>query len=274
MRRGISFVEVLFVAVAVGLVAALLLPIVAQGRTQAKKSTCIQNMQQIGTGIMLYAQDHDDVLPVTTEKKPKRGFGVHWSQAVQPYLRSSLMFICPQDSAPLDTYGLAPSERLAVPRISYINNYAAIPAHDFYPVPRNILSDPGMLIVIGERRAKTPSGLLFLGWKGTSGFVPGQPCRNLELGADYRRVTFDEAVKMLPKVNSDKDLLITRLNWTAHEKKSNYVFADGHAQTLPLAATLKPTRFLWGERFYARSEDGSECDMGEQKDAPAHPDAH
>lgn len=260
MRRGITAVEVLFATVIVGLLSAFLIPLVGSGKQKAVSVTCLQNMQQIGKALMLYSQDHDEVLPVTTELRPRLSLGRHWSHLVQPYLRSANLFVCPQDGDPLQTYGTQPTSQKAVPRLSYINNYAAIPAHDFYPVPRSVLTDPNSLILIAERRGMTPSGVRFKGWKGTSAFVPAQPCRELTFGAGYRRTSVKEAEAALHTAISDKDLYITRVNWTAHAQRSNYVFADGHARSLTLAQTLAPTAFLWGERFYPRSEEGSECD--------------
>lgn len=260
MRRAFSFVEVLFVVASAGLLAAFFVPILASGKREAKVSTCMENMQQMGRAIMLYTQDHDEVLPVTTELRPKLNLGRHWTFVIQPYLRNANTFVCPQDKEPLETYDLRPTQQKAVPRLSYINNYAAIPAHDFYPVPKNVLTDPGSLILIAERRAMTASGVRFRAWKGASAFWPGQPCRELNFGEGYRRVQPTEAERMLTQALTDKDLLITRVNWTAHDNRSNYVFADGHAQALTLSRTLEPTAFLWGERFYPRSEDGAECD--------------
>lgn len=257
----ISPTEALVSVLAVTMVGSAVYPLLAQGHSRGESSVCLGNMKQIGTSVMLYAQDWDDVLPVTTERKPKKGFGAHWTFIVLPYLRSAETFVCPNDPLP----ALAGFDRKApvdaAPRLSYINNYAAIPAHDFYPVPRSVLTDPGMLILIAERRSATPGGVSLASWKGTSGFVPGQPCHDVRQGSGYRRVDAGLAERWLRRADDDKDLLIIRTHWSAHgEARSNYTFADGHARGMSLAETLDPTSFQWGERFYPRSEPNANCD--------------
>lgn len=261
MKKRISPNEALVAVLAVTMVGSAVYPMLAQGRSQGESSMCLRNMKQIGTSVMLYAQDWDDVLPVTTERKPKKGFGAHWTFIVQPYLRSAETFVCPNDALPALAGVDRDSPVEAAPRLSYINNYAAIPAHDFYPVPRSVLTDPGMLILIAERRSTTPRGVSLATWKGTSGFVPGQPCHDVALGAGYRRVDVGLAERWLREADDDKDLLVIRTHWSAHgETRSNYTFADGHARWMPLAETLDPTSFKWGERFYPRSEPKANCD--------------
>jgi len=261
-RRHISWLEIAGIAVVLGLIGTFLIPVVAQGKSNAQRSKCLANMKQIGAALMMYAEDHDQMLPVTTELKPREGLGAHWSYLVQPYVRSERMFVCPSDTDPAYAYVDEGSSRKRVPLLSYINNYAAIPAHDFNPVPRYALTAPESLILITERRSVTPNGVKLPSWKGTSGFEPGQPCREKQLGSGYRRVTFEEAARVLGDAKTDRDLLIIRVNWDAHDHGSNYVFADGHARWTTLAETLDPTHFLWGERFYPRSEpNATECDQ-------------
>lgn len=262
VRRHLSWLEIGGVTVVVGLVGAFFIPVVAQGKSNAQRSKCLSNMKQIGAALMMYAEDHDQTLPVTTELKPREGLGAHWSYLIQPYVQSEKMFVCPADTDPAYAYVDEGSARKRVPLLSYINNYAAIPAHDFYPVPRYALTAPDSLILITERRSSTPNGVKLPSWKGTSGFEPGQPCRERKLGTGYRRVRFDEAQRVLDEAKTDRDLLIIRVKWDAHDNGSNYVFADGHARWTGLAATLDPTHFLWGERFYPRSEpNATECDQ-------------
>jgi len=261
-RKHISPLEIGGIAVILGLIGAFLIPVVAQGRMSAQRAKCLSNMKQLGAALAMYADDHDQMLPVTTELKPKEGLGAHWSYLIREYVPSERMFVCPGDPNPSYTYIDGSSTRKRVPLISYINNYAAIPAHDFNPVPRYALTAPETLILITERRGITPNGVQLPGWKGTSAFDPGQPCRNKILGRDYRRVSAAEAEQVLKTARTDRDLLIIRVNWDAHDQGSNYVFADGHAHWATLANTLDPAHFLWGERFYPRSEPGAaECDQ-------------
>lgn len=260
--RKLRVTEVLVAIGVAGLAGALAVPLLGNAGDRAGRSKCLANMKQIGAALTMYSEDYDKYLPRTTEERPKHGFGAHWTYLIQPYVRSEEMFVCPSDPSPAYTYIDEASQKKQVPRLSYINNYAAVPAHDFYPVPTYALTDPGSLIVIGERRSHHPRLGRMPGWKGTSGFVPGQPCEDREFGTDYHRVTLAEAQDQFPTVRSDKQLLIVRLEWAAHGDGSNYTFADGHAAHQPLDRTLDPARFEWGERFYPRSMADAHCDGG------------
>ncbi len=258
-RAGLS--EVLASVSVVGLTAALILPLVLKDRQAPARTACMENMKQIGASLLMYSADYDGILPRTTEERPSRGFGAHWTYLIQPYVHSESIFVCPADTSPSYTYQDSGSHRRRVSLLSYINNYAAVPAHDFYPVPVSALTDPASMIVIGERRGRLPDRTELKGWKGMSAFDPGQPCRQLVFGEDYQRTNVQQASRVLKTAKSDKDLLIIRLNWNAHGEVSNYTFVDGHARAQELGRTLEADRFEWGERFYPRSMPEANCDQ-------------
>jgi type II secretory pathway pseudopilin PulG len=65
-RRGAAFTvtELLVCVAIVGLLAAILLPVLAQGRERSKRTRCVGNLRQIGTAVGLYSADHDGNLPI------------------------------------------------------------------------------------------------------------------------------------------------------------------------------------------------------------------
>jgi type II secretory pathway pseudopilin PulG len=61
--RGLTVAELLVVAAVIGILAAMLVPVFATSRDEARTTTCMSNQQQIVNAIRMYMSDHDDTLP-------------------------------------------------------------------------------------------------------------------------------------------------------------------------------------------------------------------
>jgi len=62
-KRGFTLIELLVVIAIIAILAAILFPVFAKAREKARQTSCLNNQRQIATALMLYAQDHDEMLP-------------------------------------------------------------------------------------------------------------------------------------------------------------------------------------------------------------------
>lgn len=97
---GFTLIELLVVIAIIAILSSILFPVFARARENARRSSCQSNLKQIGIGMMQYTQDYDEVLPCALYGGLS---GMRWWQAVNPYLKSSQIFLCPSDiKAPAD----------------------------------------------------------------------------------------------------------------------------------------------------------------------------
>lgn len=102
MNSGFTLIELLVVIAIIAILAAILFPVFARARENARRSSCQSNVKQIMLGFMQYVQDYDEKFtPQYTYLGTDipRNTAESWNSLLQPYLKSTQIFNCPSRSA-------------------------------------------------------------------------------------------------------------------------------------------------------------------------------
>jgi prepilin-type N-terminal cleavage/methylation domain-containing protein len=89
-HRGFTLIELLVVIAIIAILAAILFPVFAQAREKARQTQCLSNGKQIALGLLMYANDFDNRLPVYS-----------WPESymiaarAMPYIKNRDIFKCP-----------------------------------------------------------------------------------------------------------------------------------------------------------------------------------
>ena len=105
-RRGFTLIELLVVIAIIAILAAILFPVFARARENARRASCQSNMKQLGLGIMQYTQDYDErMVPIFNGAAGTVYTYSYWCDLIQPYVKSRQIFKCPSVSTTARYYG-------------------------------------------------------------------------------------------------------------------------------------------------------------------------
>lgn len=93
-QRAFTLIELLIVIAIIAILAAILFPVFASAREKARQVACLSNLKQIGLAYSQYEQDYDETVPCGDNDY---GFGTGWAGMIYPYVKSTQVYLCPND---------------------------------------------------------------------------------------------------------------------------------------------------------------------------------
>jgi prepilin-type N-terminal cleavage/methylation domain-containing protein len=220
-RHGFTLIELLVVIAIIAILAAILFPVFARAREQARKTACLSNMKQIGTALYMYAQDYDETLPERYNNNPNDldqwGYSQTWKDMLVPYIKNLQVYACPSNSAAkFGTGGVAgPLPRnpnFAAGYAMYLPNYTPsglYPNGASYPQTLAGLTFPAQELIIVENHFQWPDAGPWLWYCEASPSATDPNCPS-----------------------SDSEYLPGPSTWSSgHAKKAaNIIYLDSHAK--------------------------------------------
>jgi prepilin-type N-terminal cleavage/methylation domain-containing protein/prepilin-type processing-associated H-X9-DG protein len=211
-RRGFTLIELLVVIAIIAILAAILFPVFAQAREQARLSVCTSNFKQYSNAFLMYIQDYDETLPMwsTNDKfRPGELNFTTWDLLLQTYIKNFGVARCPSDPSPAHFFfkdGTQIWRSYTAPRnILWNPGEKSNPRDGEYPMKLATAQYPADTLLMFEKN----QGAEVNGWPPPGKPNPGGSWSNADAFENWQQVA-----------------------WTRHGFRLNALFVDGHVKLL------------------------------------------
>ena len=137
MRRGFTLVELLVVIGIIAMLIGLLLPALSRARAASRDAVCLSNLRQVHNALVLYANDHDDRVPIGYRRSKQFNSMIYSGSAGKFVLFGRLheadltfggeVFFCPSESNPRFQYDVPENPWPPGPGANTFSGYACRP---------------------------------------------------------------------------------------------------------------------------------------------------
>jgi len=105
-KSGFTLIELLVVIAIIAILAAILFPVFARARENARRASCQSNEKNIALGFKQYIQDNGEKYPPAMATAYDLKQSAAGTGALESYIKSTAIFYCPSDSEKtLGSYG-------------------------------------------------------------------------------------------------------------------------------------------------------------------------
>ena len=222
-------IELLVVIAIIAILAAILFPVFARARENARRSSCQSNLKQIGLGILQYNQDYDEKFPSSRMYGIAPSY-VPWHDVVQPYIKSTQVFKCPSNTTSGTNDQITNSGQTGFPQ------FPAIP-QSYVSVGGGSATTAGLQAAWSSTAGAGTVAIAYT--NGTAAAAPATALAQVEAPSTTIMIG-EHASRRDPEFwTGDADAF----TFTNHLGTTNFLFTDGHVKSLKPTATLNPN--MW-----------------------------
>jgi prepilin-type processing-associated H-X9-DG protein len=243
-------IELLVVIAIIGILAALLLPLLSKAKASAHSATCKNRLRQIGLALQTYVNDHGNAYPyyinhdaiIATGPRDVDGGEAYWWAKLAPYYPvkwTNAAYHCPGYKGVIAT-GFEPGSKRNAAFGSYAYNAYGV----FKPGWGRPLQDPNLGLGPAQRLAIAPKGV-----------QTSSPAPEVRVKTPSDMLAVADSRFLNPQVNGEPggyDALECGLtwlgptNWSAfdpsrHGRTYNVLFCDGHISGINPWVLFNPT---------------------------------